>query len=367
MSKSQSSNSKFQLISDSATLSNWCQSLRSQGHEKPYLLAVDTEFTRRDTYFPQLNLIQVSANSLPIALIDVQSSLSLAPLCEIFADAEVILHSGSQDYTLLDGIGLRPMRYLDTQLAYAFQNEASQVSYQNLAQSLLGVSLDKSSTQSDWSARPLSDEQLTYASEDVEYLTDIHSSLTSSLSEEKQRWYLEECTAQYLPSEGTHPESAWHKVGALHLSNDRELAAGQALAAWRERIAISLDVPKKWIFDDDTLLVMAKHRSLARGIQKQRYYKRYLGQNNLLAELKSALESLPEEPAHARIKPRKPSASDKAAINTLKTHVASRCEAQQVAVSLVANREDYQKAMLNPEQSRLTQGWRAELLGDLPI
>lgn len=221
-------------------------------------LALDTEFLRERTYRPQLCLIQIAQESRsscidPLALDD------LAPFAELLANPGQVkvLHAASQDLEVLhQRLGILPAPLFDTQIAAALCGLGEQVGYAALVERLLGVSLAKAHSRTDWSRRPLSDEQLDYALDDVRYLPETHAILVERLdSLGRTAWLQEDCAALLDPSRWTQePLEAWRRLKGWQRLPPAAFPRLRQLAAWRERRAQALDRPRRWVLDDETLV-----------------------------------------------------------------------------------------------------------------
>ncbi len=254
---------------DQPSLIEFCAGLRDATW-----LALDTEFIREQTYYPQLCLIQV-ASADQIACIDPLALPSLEPLLAILCDPAVtkILHAAYQDLEIFYYLsGAVPTPIFDTQLAAAVLGYGNQVGYANLAQQMLGVELEKTHTRVNWRQRPLLPEWLAYAADDVRYLRDIYRRQQAILAERGEMEVLTENftaladPARYQPQ----PQEAWRRIrDHQRLHGGPQCAALQALAAWRDEQAIRNDRPRRWILHDGPLLDMARYlpadlKSLAR-------------------------------------------------------------------------------------------------------
>jgi ribonuclease D len=225
-------------------------------------LALDTEFIREDTYFPKLCMIQVAIPGIT-ACIDTLALPRLGPLLERLHDPAVtkILHASHQDmeifYHLSDG--RLPGPVFDTQLAAPLLGGPGQASYAGLVSEILGIKLDKAHARTDWSRRPLSQEQIEYAADDVRYLGPLYLELRTRLvALGRLEWLEEDCLAVCDPAryENT-PEAAWKRVrGARYLAGP-QLRLLRMLAAWREVAARAENRPRGWLLRDDALLDIA--------------------------------------------------------------------------------------------------------------
>jgi ribonuclease D len=220
------------------------------------LLALDTEFVRRSTYYAELGLVQIATPSA-IYLIDPTQKYSGAPLAQALAasTAVKILHSVGEDLEVLRDVYLAPLGLtlsgpiFDTQVAATLAGVGNMLSLAKLVQSLLGQTLDKSETTSNWLARPLSAAQLEYAAEDVRVLLPIYEKLMQTLVQ-KQRadWVLEDCQRALDKSLIDTPELQPHHrhKGAIKLSNEAQRKLWRLLR-WREVKARARNLPKNWV------------------------------------------------------------------------------------------------------------------------
>lgn len=214
-------------------------------------VAIDTEFRRRDTFFPEVALLQVAAKG-NCWLVDPLSLNDTAPLIELLTDNDrlKVLHSGSEDLEVFEHwLGVLPKPLVDTQKAAAMLGLGFGLGYRDLVQELLGVALAKDETQSDWLRRPLSHAQCEYACQDVTFLARCWPML-----EERARqrdilpWIFEE--ASLMSSGGRGPlakfRTAWKLAGP-------ELSVLLALVDWREAEARRRDKPRNWVLHDKVI------------------------------------------------------------------------------------------------------------------
>jgi len=231
-------------------------------------VALDTEFLRERTYRAELCLLQLADEHGavcvdPLALVDLSP---LAPPLKAPAP-RIVMHASRQDIeVLLPAVGLvRPV--FDTQIAAALAGMPAQIGYAELVRRVLGVELAKAHTRTDWSARPLSAEQLCYAIDDVRYLLPLAEHLERQLERlGRSAWLAEELAALADPGAYTvEPTSAWLRVKGLRGLEGPRARLARELAAWRERRAIERNRPRGWILDDASLreIVAAAPRSLA--------------------------------------------------------------------------------------------------------
>ena len=290
----------------------------------------------------------------------------------LFADTDVtkVFHAARQDieiFVLKFGDVPRPM--FDTQVAAMVAGFGDQVGYEALVSGLTGGTIDKTHRFSDWAARPLTDAQITYAAADVTHLRDVYEGLCARLTADNRLdWVKEEMAVLHEPSTyRVDPETAFERLRPRS-NNRRFLGQLQALAAWREREAQRVNIPRQRLVKDETLLEIAatapsnaEELGRARGISKG-FAEGKTGLAMLAAiEAARALpdSALPLPPA-ARDTP-KPSA---ALVSLLKVLLAAKCEQHHVAPKLVANSDEIDRlaAEDNPDVPVL-HGWRFDVYG----
>ncbi|HJU77824.1 MAG TPA: ribonuclease D [Sphingomicrobium sp.] len=226
-------------------------------------VAVDTEFMRENTYWPDLCLIQV-ASSDEAAAIDPKADIDLKPLLSLFVENEDVLkvfHAGGQDLEIIHHLtGKVPHPLFDTQVAAMALGHGEQIGYSNLIESLLGHSLDKGARFTDWSRRPLDKRQIDYAIADVTHLAAIFPRMVDRLKKSgRGAWLDEEMERLADPSTfAFEPKDAWKRL-KLPSRNPAVLGRLKALAAWRETEARSKNLPRGRIVKDDTLSEIVLH------------------------------------------------------------------------------------------------------------
>jgi ribonuclease D len=223
-------------IDTSAALTVVCAQLRGN----PWLI-LDTEFLREKTYYPKLCLLQVATPDL-IACIDPLALEDLTPLLDVIYDEGImkVLHAARQDMEIFFHLrNALPAPVFDTQIAALLLGYPDQIGYGNLVKETLGIELDKLHSRTDWSRRPLSDEQIRYAAEDVFYLAQVYRHLVEKLTGLGRLDWLSEDFARLTQVElySNDPEQAWLKVRGSNRLRGPSLAVLQALAQWRETVA----------------------------------------------------------------------------------------------------------------------------------
>ncbi|MGG5819602.1 ribonuclease D [Falsiroseomonas sp. HW251] len=357
------------LITDPDALAALCGRLRTET-----FVTVDTEFMRERTYWPELCVVQLASDD-EVAVVDAQApGMDLAPLGALLADPAVtkVFHAARQDVEIfLLRFGAVPTPIYDTQIAAMVAGFGDQVSYDGLARSLASASIDKAHRFSDWSARPLSPAQIAYAAADVTHLRRIYRALTERLEREgRTRWVEEEMAALADPATyRPDPETQWERLKPRS-HNRRFLGMLRAAAAWREREAQRVNIPRQRLVKDETLLEIAATAPespaelvRARGISEG--FARGKSGVSLLAALAEA-RALPES-ALPEIPREKGPVASPALVALLKVLLAAQSEAHHVAPRLLASSEELEKLAAGESDVPALHGWRREVFGDAAL
>jgi ribonuclease D len=355
------------LIKSTDALAAFCDRLSGES-----FVTVDTEFMRERTYWPRLCVVQL-AGAAETAVIDAEApGIDLAPLGRLLADPAVtkVFHAARQDVEIfLLNFGRVPEPLFDTQVAAMVAGYGDQVGYDQLVSSLTGGVIDKAHRFSDWSARPLSAEQIDYAAADVTYLRTVYEKLRARLEREgRLAWVAEEMAALADPATYRNdPETMWERLKP-RTANRRVLGVLRAIAAWREREAQRVDIPRQRLLKDETLLEIAATapttpESLARARGVGRGFAEGKIGASLLAVI-AAAKALPEEALPTPSAARPGGRATPALVALLKVLLAAKCEAHHVAPRLLASAEDIERlaAEDDPDIPALA-GWRRGIFG----
>lgn len=352
-------------ISTNQDLAAFCE--RARAFEA---VAVDTEFLREKTYHPRLCLVQIATPGESVA-IDPLAIDDLSPLAELMVDESVVkvFHACSQDMeVMLSSVGALPAPIFDTQVAAAFLGERQQISYGALVQTFCGVSLPKTESLTDWSRRPLTDKQIEYAIDDVRYLIVAYTEMMARLREQgRVDWVLDELRP--LAAERHYRadrHDAFRKVKRINSCSRHQLGIARELAAWREDRAERRNIPRKWVMSDDTLLALVKRNPVRveefRSIRGTEQLSERDVDGALMAIKRGS--SCPHDRlpvlvrGHKAIPPELESVTD-----LMYALIRLVSERSGVATSVIASRDDLAEYVEHPEQSRLREGWRFELVG----
>lgn len=363
-------------VTDQSALETLCQTLRQSPR-----LALDTEFVGEDTFVPRLELIQVATASTA-AVIDfpaVQASGSLDAFWELICDAKIekIVHAGRQDLDLFaTHAGQIPKPFFDTQIAAAMVGYGAQVAYANLVQRLHGTKLAKAHTFTNWSARPLSDDQISYALEDVEFLLSIHTHLQDRLSSlGRLEWVGEEFARleTAVGEKSREPQERYQRIRGWDTLKPKGAAVLRELAAWREAEARRRNVPRGRVMRDEVLLQLARHPpksvSELRGLRGVHSSEVDRHGEQLLGAITSAL-ALPPTAWPEVPRERKPDPESTGIVELLQAALKARAAEEGIAPTMLATSSDLQ-TLVEAKQNRATldvpilRGWRRQLAGDL--
>ena len=334
---------------------------------------IDTEFMSEGRYRALLCLVQVIVDDR-IILIDALTDIDPTPLAKVLADPtiEVVLHAGRQDVAILRRSWSTELRNIfDTQIAAGFTGASAQSGYANLLAQVLGLRLGKTASYTRWDARPLSDEQLSYAAEDVAHLLELADRLQSRLRDlGRLEWAREECRRLESATDERDPETAWERLPRIGQLDPRTRAVARALAAWRERTAAAEDRPVGSVIADQTLVELAKRQPTTldalgqiRGMHSSGIRRRGRAILEAIAEGRAA-EPIPREPGRDRF-----DSADAPLISLAEALLRARAGEAGLAYELIASRSELELIVgamrrRQPEPDvRTLDGWRAELVG----
>ncbi len=351
------------FIDTSDSLEQLCQQLETSSW-----LAIDTEFLRESTYYPQFCLLQIATQDT-VACIDPLHLKDLAPLWRLLYRQDIVkvFHAGRQDLEIFYHLhGELPMPVFDTQIAAPLLGFSDQIGYAQLVAEVLGVQLEKGHSRTDWRKRPLSPQQIRYAGDDVRYLGPMYLKIRRQLEKLHRLSWLEEDFAN-LTDPATYanpPENAWRRIKGARRLKGRQLAILRRLAAWRECAAVEQNLPRGWVLKDDILCQIARLRpespqalTQLRGIGSKTV-KRH---GETICRLVS--ETTAKEVQDPPYQPPTRTPEQEALLDLLSAVVRLQAAEHRVNPAVLASRKDLEKFIGAPNDSRLCQGWRQQLIG----
>ena len=329
--------------------------------------ALDTEFHRERSYWPDPALIQVAWNG-QIALID-PLAVDPRPLARVMdGDAVMVAHAADQDLEVLDrATGSSPGRIFDTQIAARFLGPDSP-SLAALCGRELGRGLPKAGRLTDWLERPLSRAQLNYAAADVACLLDIADRQAARLDQLGRRvWASDEFDALLRRGrEPRRPEEAWRRIKEVRRLQGRALSVARSLAAWRERHAAKVNRPVRFVLPDMAVVTIAEAapRS-AEGLAKLRGVDPGLARGRLCEPILAAvaegieLDWRPPRP----VRPARLGRDLKPAVGLVAAWIQQTARDLAIDPAMLATRADIESLMRGDADARLERGWRGDLVG----
>ncbi|MGI6032078.1 MAG: ribonuclease D [Coriobacteriales bacterium] len=335
------------------------------------ILAIDTEFLREKTYFAKLCLLQLN-NGQVQALVDPLSVHDLSPLVPILTDKNCvkIFHAGSQDIEILTHeTGVTPTPIFDTQIAASLLGYPLQVGYGPLVRSICDVKLPKADGFTDWSRRPLSNNQLKYALDDVVYLPHVYEVLNDELDKKGRRaWVQEDFDELADPNRyKVNPREAWHRVKRISSLSRGQLAIVREVAAWREKEAMRRDQPRKWIMADEAIVEIARKAPNTRErLFEVRGLARHLTNRdaNAVLECVRKAKALPQSQWPRLQRHAHGEAEIDGALELMAALVEVRAKENEVAPPILASYDELSKLCHgHRDQVSVLEGWRYDMVG----
>jgi ribonuclease D len=338
-------------------------------------ITVDTEFLRETTYYPLLCVAQMASSEEAVVVDALAPGIDLGAFFALMADEKVmkVFHAARQDIEIVwHRAKLIPHPVFDTQVAAMVLGYGDSISYDQLVQRITGDTLDKSHRFTDWTRRPLSDAQLTYAISDVTHLRDVYLALVADLERRgRADWVQEEMNV--LTSPDTYrmePDNAWQRL-KTRVRKPKELAVLVEVAAWREREAQTRDIPRSRVLKDEAIADIAVQapttierlkslRSLPKGFERSRWGEA------IIAAVSRGLE---RDPKTLPLQPRfQPAANGAAIVELLKVLLRMVSESHHVAAKVIATVDDLERIAADDNADvPAMSGWRRELFGDRAV
>ena len=333
-------------------------------------IALDTEFLREKTYYPQLCLIQVATTDI-LACIDPLASLDLSPFLALLTDKRIlkVFHAAGQDLEILYQLnGVLPTPVFDSQIAAAMLGVGEQVSYAQMIQATLHIALEKTQSRTDWAKRPLSDAQIQYAADDVRYLVDAYLKQHEILQASGRLAWLQDDFARLSnPDQFTFTaDDLLKRVKGKQQLKPRQLAIARNLAAWRESEAKRKNKPRKWMMSDQVIVDLARRPPTSleslndyRGLHQGQI--KHAGKQILKAvqdALALAENDLPAVQKHLKLNQSQAILADSImALLRLLGHEHG------IAPNILGSKRQVDALVSGDRQVAMLQGWRNELCG----
>jgi ribonuclease D len=360
------------LITDQGEFEELCGHIRETRE-----VAFDTEFLSEHTYRPELCLLQFATRDCSVA-VDPFEVRDLSSWWKLMAggDVNVVIHGGREEVRFCLWLGgARPGKLFDTQIAEGLLSRSYPISYTSLVVRALDKKTHGKETRTDWSRRPLTDRQVAYAIEDVDFLLEIHAKQASLLaSRGRTAWAQTEFDRFVGDLEQEPNRESWRRLPGAQGLSPRELAVAREVYQWREQEALQRDKPVRRVFRDDLIIELARRQPhdlnelLATRDMNRSDYKRAAPE--MLAAVARGL-ALPRDQCPP-VKRTEKDQDEQILAQLLSIALANRCAQVEVAVGVVGTTADLRHLARwhvyrdqSGETPRLLQGWRAEVCGEL--
>jgi ribonuclease D len=346
-------------------------------------IALDTEFMGEGRYRTLLCLVQVAipqgvGEAGPIEIVDpLAEGVDGTPLAAILADpaVEVVVHAGRQDIALMRRwLGTDATNVFDTQIAAGFVGLGAQTSYESLLSEMLGVRLRKTASFTRWDRRPLSQEQLAYAREDVVHLLELAGELEHRLEQTgRLAWAREECEPLQHASDERDEELIFSRLPRVHGLNASARAVARELVAWREQTAAHRDRPVQSVLSDAALMELARRKPSRKEELERIRGVGAAGSGRAAEEVLGAVRRASERPAESapqNRRPPPPKPDDAPLVALAEALLRARAREAGLAYELLAARADLQAIVTGQRGEgdeadvRTLRGWRRELVGE---
>ena len=358
------------LITTTSELASVCARL-----EKHPVITVDTEFLRETTYYPLLCVVQMASPEEAVVVDALAAGIDLKAFFELMADEKVlkVFHAARQDIEIIVHLAkIVPHPIFDTQVAAMVLGYGDSIAYDQLVERITGHRPDKTHRFTDWSRRPLTNDQLEYAVADVTHLRDVFAALDADLKKRRRSdWVSEEMEVLTSPKTyDFHPERAWERLKS-RVRKPKDLAVLMEVAAWRKQEAQSRDVPRSRVLKDDAVGDIATHaptslerlatlRSLPKGFEKSKWG----------ADIVAAVQRGLARDPHTLPKIEKPrnNSNGAAIVELLKVLLRMTSERHAVASKVIATVDDLEQIAADDKADvGALHGWRRELFGEAAL
>ena len=339
------------------------------------VITVDTEFLRETTYYPLLCVIQMASSEEAVVVDALADGLDLKPFFDLMANENVlkVFHAARQDIEIVwHRAGIVPRPIFDTQVAAMVLGYGESIAYDQLVERITGHRPDKTHRFTDWSRRPLTEEQMHYALADVTHLREVFAALDADLKKRgRSDWVSEEMEVLTSPKTyDFHPERAWERL-RTRVRKPRELAVLMEVAAWREQEAQGRDVPRSRILKDDAVGDIATHapttpeklahlRSLPKGFDRSKWG------SDIIAAVQRGLARDPS--SLPKIEKPRNNSNGAATVELLKVLLRMTSERHAVASKVIATVDDLEQIAADDHADvSALHGWRRELFGEAAL
>ena len=356
----------YQYLDSNAQLAEFCGKINNAGY-----CAIDTEFVRGKTYYAVLALIQI-ASEKHMACIDPLTIDNFDPFIALIQNRDLIkvFHSPSQDLEILfQRFSCMPQPVFDTQLAAAVLGYDHQIGYAYLVNQITGIKLEKKHTRANWSRRPLAEDEINYAMDDVRYLLPVYQTLKAELEDKKRYAWIEKDLLAMTSISNYQIETAdlWRRLKGVQKLRGVELQIARHLCQWREQMAQQKNLPRRWVVKDDLIIEIARLKpskvidlDSIRDVNEKFIEKH----GSRILQMVATAQDTPASKWPQHDVKQSLSTPQQALGDCLMALCRIIAEDNQIAVATLATRRDIDNLITDRKNSRLSQGWRFSLAGE---
>tara|TARA_B100000575_G_scaffold291309_1_gene296883 strand:- start:772 stop:1881 length:1110 start_codon:yes stop_codon:yes gene_type:complete len=333
--------------------------------EVSQVISIDIEFMRRNTYFPEPCVIQVSDGENH-SCIDLTLDIDYKKLFKkiFFDDKLIVFHSCRQDLEILQIVfGEIPKNIFDTQFAASFLGYKYQIGYAELTKSIFDIDINKSEKMTDWKKRPLSKNQIAYALNDVIYLNNLYSFLNSELIRTKKIDYFKEEMKNFINDIDWDPrlENAWKRIKSINSLEIKTKMVAKGISVWREGKAIELNIPRNWILSEKNILDIS--RAFIKSSEIYLPKNKYISINEDIREIKFHIKNQQEKKKDFIDRKVYDFNEYKKIADALYEYYKSISVKNNISYQIVSPKKMIFSFLKNKDSdSRLISGWRKELI-----
>lgn len=368
------SSSVVSLITSQSEFDDLCNRMRAAG-----IVAFDTEFVSESYYRPKLCLLQFGFDG-EMHGVDPFEVSDLSAWWEIMIDdvTKVIIHGGREEIRFCQfATGQRPQKLIDVQIAEGLRSRGFPISHTNLVSRVLNKTVKHGKqTRTDWERRPLTEQQLKYALDDVKYLEEIWSKQKSSLQEQNRLSWAEAEFERFITDVFAEEDrDGWHRLSGFSRLNRRDMSVAIELYHWRDTVASEKNKPPRRILRDDLLIDLAKRHpknrkemNVVRDMNR-RDYQQYA--EEIIAAVQRAVD-VPDEKLPKKKRGKNYPSQDEVLSRILGLVLANRCQELGISMPLVGTTSDLKELVRwhifekrEGPLPKLCEGWRGEICGNI--
>lgn len=360
------------LVTSQGEFDDFCSHMRDAG-----TVAFDTEFISEHTYRPQLCLVQFATREQCVAVDPFE--VNVDEWWDIMADDDttIVVHAGREETRFcLTHHGRPPCRMWDVQIAEGLRCVNYPLSYERLISRVLGKSVSSAETRTDWSRRPLTSRQISYALDDVRFVLDVLDTQQEWLDQQGRLSWAEEETGRMIGDMlAERGDDTWLRLSGVRRLRQKQLLVARELYRWRQSVAEEKNLPLRRILRDDLLIDIAKRQPQS---ESELLRSREMARANFRRHARAIVDcvrhslQLPKDEWPKTFKSKDSSPDEPVLGKVLAIALANRCAELGISTGLVGTQNDlkelvrwYNAGCPDDKRPKLETGWRSEVCGDL--